>query len=337
MDKDKFSLGNFDDMDSSLADASPSAEASEDRSADRHIDDLGEDSSEEVSRSEKKIDTDVIEHPSVKAKKQADFRSPLNNAKLTELALDQIVPNEFQPRRIFNEEKLQELADSIRLHGIIQPLVVVARSDGRYEIVVGERRFRASKIAGLEVVPVFIREKISNQTKLELALIENVQRADLNPIEEAKAYQQLYVEFKLQVNQISERVGKSSSAISNLMRLLKLPAEIQRALVEEEISEGQARPLLSLRDNEEIMQMFEIIKRSGMKVRDIENKVREIRRRKIKVKEMFKPDPFLDSLENLLRSKLGTRVAVNRSAKGGRITIEFYSDEELNEIVDKIS
>ena len=121
------------------------------------------------------------------------------------------------------------------------------------------------------------------------------------------------------------------------MRLLKLPAEVQKALIEEEISEGQARPLLSLRDREEILQMFEIIKKQSMKVRDVENKVREIRRREIKVKEMFKPDPFLDSLENILRNKLGTRVAVSRSAKGGKITIEFYSDEELSDIIDKIS
>ena len=321
MDNDKFSLGNFDNVDD-IDD----------------IDDLeGDAPSTATPQNDTKVETDVIEHPTAKSKKQADFRSPLNNTKLTELALDQIVPNEFQPRRIFDEEKLQELADSIRLHGIIQPVVVVARNDGRYEIVVGERRFRASKMAGLRAVPVFIRDKISSQAKLELALIENVQRADLNPIEEAKAYQQLHEKFGLMVSEVSERVGKSPSAISNLMRLLKLPAEVQRALVEEEISEGQARPLLSLRDNEEILQMFEIIKQSSMKVRDIENKVREIRRRKIKVKEMFKPDPFIDSLENLLRSKLGTRVAVSRSAKGGRITIEFYSDEELNDIVEKIS
>jgi ParB family chromosome partitioning protein len=186
-------------------------------------------------------------------------------------------------------------------------------------------------------VPVFVRDRVSQQVKLEVALIENVQRADLNPIEEGKAYEQLREEFGLSVGEIAKRVGKSTPAVSNLMRLLKLPAEVQRALVEEEINEGQARPLLSLQNTEEILQMFQVVKRNDMKVRDIERKVREIKQRNIKVREMFTPDPFLESLENLLRGKLGTRVAVDRGAKGGKITIEFYSDEELSDIVGKIT
>lgn len=277
----------------------------------------------------------LVRHPKVSADPQAQFRMG-EGQPLLEVPLAQIVPNEFQPRRIFNEEKLRELADSIREHGIIQPLVVVARPDGQYEIVVGERRFRAAKLAGLGKIPVFVNPNISDEAKLELALIENIQRADLNPIEEARAFQRLHEEFRLQLTEIAKKVGKNISTVSNLMRLLTLPAEIQRALTENLISEGQARPLLSLRDREEILQMFKIILRDQMKVRDIENKVREIKKRNIKVKDMFTPDPFLESLENLLRSKFGTRVEVNKGAKGGKITIEFYSDDELNNIISKI-
>jgi ParB family chromosome partitioning protein len=278
----------------------------------------------------------IMKRPNVASDPQPKFHTSAGQPFL-EIELEQIVPNEFQPRRIFNEEKLHELAESIRAHGIIQPLVVVKRTDGRYEIVVGERRFRAARLAGLSRVPVFVNASLSDEAKLEVALIENIQRADLNPVEEARAYQRLQQEFGLSLQQIAQRVGKHDSTISNLIRLLNLPVEIQRALIEEVISEGQARPLLSLRDNEEMLQMFQIVVRDQMKVRDIESKVREIRKRKIKVQEMFTPDPFLESLENLLRNKLGTRVAVNKGAKGGKITIEFYSDEELNDIVSKFT
>jgi ParB family chromosome partitioning protein len=282
------------------------------------------------------IDPAVIKHPTANSGPQAELRN-YDGQQFLQIELEKILPNEFQPRRIFNPEKLQELAASIKEHGIIQPLVVLKREDGLFEIIVGERRFRAAKLAGLGTVPVFVKENVTRETKLELALIENIQRTDLNPIEEAKAYQRLQQEFGLKVRQIARRVGKSDPAVSNILRLLNLPMEIQRALIEEKISEGQARPLLSLRDPEEMLQMFRIVLRQQMKVRDIENKVREICQRKIKVQEMFTPDPFLTSLENQLRSKLGTRVQVNRSAKGGRITIEFFSDEELNDIVNKIS
>lgn len=275
--------------------------------------------------------TAITQHPTEKNHEQPKFDW------VELVSIDLIVPNEFQPRRIFNAEKLQELAQSIKEHGIIQPLVLTPREDGRYEMVVGERRFRAAKLAGLSSVPAFVKKDINSRTKLELALIENVQRADLNPIEEAKAYERLRAEFGLPVNEIARRVGKNASTVSNLMRLLKLPAEVQRALTEEVINEGQARPLLSLESTEEVLQMLRIIVRNEMKVRDVENKVREIKKRGIKVREMFTADPFLESLENLLRNKLGTRVRVNRSAKGGKITIEFYSDDELNNIVEKLA
>ena len=321
--EDEFKLGNFEGVNS---DDKP-VEDSE-KSQDRIL--------EQVGRDVEEISGEMTKHPTVKADPQAKFRTK-DGKPLLEIELTQIVPNEYQPRRIFDQAKLEELAASIKEHGIIQPLVVVPREDGKYEIVVGERRFRAARLAGLERIPVFVNPKLSSEAKLEIALIENIQRADLNPIEEAKAYERLHKEFGLSVGEIAKHMGKDLSTISNLTRLLKLPAEILRALSDGTISEGQARPLLSLRDNEEILQMFQIIIKQQMKVRDIENKVREIRQRRIKVKDMFTPDPFLQSLENLLRNKLGTRVEVNKGAKGGRIMIEFFSDEELNDIVGKIS
>lgn len=278
----------------------------------------------------------VMKHPTVKSDPQPKFRTR-DGQPLQEIPLEELVPNEFQPRRIFDEEKLQELAASIKENGIIQPLVAMPRSDGKFEIIIGERRFRAARLAGLAKVPVFVHENLSPGTKLELALIENIQRADLNPIEEAKAYQRLQTEFGLRVRDIAKKVGKDDSTISNLLRLLNLPVEVQRALIEKVIAEGQARPLLTLRNQEEMLQMFHIILKQQMKVREIERRVREIRQRNIKVREMFTPDPFLTSLEDMLRNKLGTRVQVNRSTKGGKITIEFFSDEELNDIVYKIA
>ncbi|MDP3740843.1 MAG: ParB/RepB/Spo0J family partition protein [bacterium] len=323
MSDDIFKLGNFEDVDE-IGSPSASSEASADKPP------------SPINGQATTNEREVMAHPTEKASVQAKFRSH-DGQPLLEIALDQIVPNEFQPRRIFNEEKLQELANSIKEHGIIQPIVVTLRDDGKYEIVVGERRFRASKLAGLASVPVFVSENLDAETKLELALIENVQRADLNPIEEAKAYERLHSEFGLKYVDVARKVGKDFSTVSNLIRLLRLPVEIQRALIEGVIAEGQARPLLTLKEHEEMIQMFHIIVANNMRVRDIESKVREIKQRQIKVKEMFTPDPFLESLENILRNKLGTRVQVNKGAKGGKITIEFYSDEELNSIIGKLT
>lgn len=351
MSDDVFKLGNFEDLSKSDLkqgfdklenldqDMSQEVVADLERIEDRLVDqglepgDLSRPSGTLPTPGEGKI----VRHPTVASDPQVKFRDQ-DNRPLLEIDVNDIVPNEFQPRRIFDEAKMQELAESIKERGIIQPLVVTKREDGKYEILVGERRFRASKLAGLKTVPALLSPKVNSEAKLEIALIENVQRAELNPIEEAKAYQRLIEEFGLKVGEIAKRVGKNGSTVSNLLRLLNLPVEVQRALVEEKIAEGQARPLLTLRDKEEMLEMFKVVMREGMKVRDIEAKVREIARRRIKVQEMFTPDPFLSSLENVLRGKLGTRVEVSKGAKGaGRITIEFFSDEELNNIVGKIS
>lgn len=335
MTDEQFTLGNFEGLGEGSGNASDASEALSGSvppsSAGRHF-------SSGTLTPEGEKGNDIVKHPTVKSDPQAKFRSPSPALQFLELELDRIVPNEFQPRRVFDPQKLEELAASIRENGIIQPLVVLpARSDGFYEILVGERRFRASKIAGLAKIPAFVSQPISDEAKLELALIENVQRSDLNPIEEARAYQRLKDEFGLRVGEIAHKVGKDESTISNLTRLLRLPVEVQRALIAGEIAEGQARPLLSLRDKEEMLAMYKIVLEQGMNVRAIEAKVREIRQRKIKVRQMFAPDPFLDSVTNLLRNRLGTKVEVNKGAKGGKITIEFYSDEELGELVRKMA
>lgn len=334
MSDDIFKLGNFEDL--SKSDMKDGFDK---------FDNLDQDMSQEVAadleRMEDRLEEggqEMIPHPTEKSDSQARFRSPRDDRQLLEIPLEQIVPNELQPRRIFDAQKLQELAESIKEQGIIQPLVVTKRDDNKYEILVGERRFRAAKLAGLQTVPALVSPKVNAEAKLEIALIENVQRADLNPIEEARAYKRLMDEFGLKLMDVAKRVGKNHSTVSNLLRLLNLPVEIQRALIEEKISEGQARPLLTLRDKAEMLEMFKVVQSSGMKGRDVEAKVREIARRKIKVREMFTPDPFLTSLENMLRGKLGTRVEVQKGAKGaGRITIEFFSDEELSDIVNKLS
>ena len=347
MNDDVFKLGNFEDLKGSdmkegfdkfdQLDEDMTQEVSEDMQRIQEKLEDPENPSPPTSPSPSSQGGELIRHPTVRSDPQAKFRDHAGKP-LLEIDVNNIVPNEFQPRRIFDPTKLQELADSIKEHGIIQPIVVTERSDGKYEILVGERRFRASKLAGLKTVPALLSPKIDSETKLEIALIENVQRAELNPIEEARAYQRLLDEFGLKVGEIAHKVGKNSSTVSNLLRLLNLPVEVQRALIEEKIAEGQARPLLTLRDKDEMLEMFKVVLREGMKVRDIEAKVREISRRKIKVREMFTPDPFLTSLENMLRGKLGTRVEVSKGAKGaGHITIEFFSDEELNNIVGKIT
>src|SRR3989344_3877467 len=198
--------------------------------------------------------------------------SSVPNHNMVEMVpINKIVANPYQPRKTFDGQKLAELADSIKFQGIIQPLVLVKTSDG-YEILVGERRYRASMIAGLKEVPAIIRGEMSDRVKLELALIENVQREDLNSIEEARAYQRLIDEFLLTQEQVAKKVGKSRPAIANILRLLNLPAQIQRAVIEGKITEGHARGILPLEDNrEQQIQVFEWIVREGVTVRDVEN------------------------------------------------------------------
>ncbi|MFZ2975585.1 MAG: ParB/RepB/Spo0J family partition protein [Candidatus Moraniibacteriota bacterium] len=251
---------------------------------------------------------------------------------ISEIEISKIVPNPYQPRTVFDEIKLQELADSIKEHGIIQP-IVVSKSGGQYQIIAGERRFQAAKIAGLNVVPVIFRET-NDQQKLELAIIENIQRQDLNSIEEAKSYLKLTNEFSLTQEEVAKKLGKNRSSVANKVRLLNLPIEIQKALIEGKITEGHCKLLLAIPNPEKQRAFYELIIKNGLTVRQTEDKTKEVtvhsHKRNIIV------DPETKSLEDELIGILGTKVKIKKSGGGGQIVIEYYSKEELNNILGKI-
>lgn len=249
-----------------------------------------------------------------------------------EIEISKIVPNPHQPRFHFDETKLQELADSIKVHGIIQP-IVVSKNGEQYEIIAGERRFQAAKLAGLLKVPVIIRD-VTEQQKLELAIIENIQRHDLNPVEEARSYQKLADDFDLSQEEVAAKLGKSRSAVANKLRILNLPVEIQKALMEGKITEGHAKAILAIENSEKQKALFDLIVKSGLTVRQTENKTKEISVRTHK--RSVSVDPEQKALEDNLSQVLKTKVKLQKSGSGGRILIEFYSEEELKNIVENI-
>jgi ParB family chromosome partitioning protein len=255
---------------------------------------------------------------------------------VTELPVDQIAPNPHQPRQAINEEELEELAASIAEHGLIQPLVVT-RAGETYQLVAGERRWRASQRAGLTVVPVVIKETTPQQM-LELAIVENIQRADLNPLEEAQAYSQLMEEFGLTQEVVAERVGKSRTAVANTVRLLNLPVEAQTALAAGKISEGHARALLGLKKQNQQLKILATIIERGLNVRQTEALVRQMSSEADPAKPKRSPlTPHDKAMVARFESQLGTKVELTRSAEdSGRITIHFYSEEELQAIFDAI-
>jgi ParB family transcriptional regulator, chromosome partitioning protein len=250
-----------------------------------------------------------------------------------EVEMIKIVPNPHQPRLSFNEEKLKELADSIKEHGVIQP-IVVTKSNGNFEIVAGERRFQAAKMAGLKTVPVLAREANEKQ-KLELAISENVQRHDLDAVEEAKAYKKLIDEFEMSQEEVSLKIGKSRSAVANKIRLLNLPVEIQKALIFGEITEGHCKLLLAIENPEKQRALYDMIKKNNLTVRQTENKTKEI---SVKThKRTINVDPQTKQIEDELSQKLGTKVKLTKSGNGGRVIVEYYSQEELNNILNHIN
>jgi ParB family chromosome partitioning protein len=253
--------------------------------------------------------------------------------KVEEVEIFKIISNPHQPRKDFNAEKLQELAESIKKNGIIQPILVTQRG-GQLEIIAGERRLKAAKLAGLSKVPVIIREA-DEQQKLELAIIENIQRHDLNPIEEADSYLKLSQEFGLSQEAVAEKVHKSRSVVANRLRLLQLPVEIQRALIEEKITEGHAKAILAITDPEKQRALFEMIIKNKLTVRQVEGKTREISVRKHK--RLLNVDPEIKAMEDKLASVLGAKVKLQKAGQGGKIVIEYYSEEELKSILEKIS
>ena len=262
---------------------------------------------------------------------------------LLEVGVEDIVPNPRQPRHALDPDALRELADSIREHGLIQPLVVTrlatqsasSEEDARYQLIAGERRWEAAKMAGLQRVPVVVKE-VTPQETLELALVENIQRADLNPLEEAAAYRQLIDEFGLTQEEVASRVGRSRSSVANSLRLLTLPDAVKEALAGNRISEGHARALLGLERDRDRLEALQTVLKRGLSVRQTEELVRRLlsETRESKITRFRAPETV--ALENAFRNALGTKVNLFRSKKGGKLVIHFYSEEELQRLYNLI-
>jgi ParB family transcriptional regulator, chromosome partitioning protein len=243
-----------------------------------------------------------------------------------------IKPNEEQPRRRFDEEKIAQLGKSIKEHGVIQPLVLKKKND-TYVIVAGERRFRAAKSIGLAEVPAVIME-LDDKEVLEISLIENIQREDLNPIEEAMAYKRLVEEFNLIQEDLAERLGKSRSVITNTMRLLNLDYRVQDALINVLISEGHGRVLLAIEDKQLQYVLSQKIIKDKLSVRETERLIKEISTRKTKRRASVGEDPYYSDIKDKLENYFGTKITLNTGKNKGKIEIEYYSEEDLQRILD---
>jgi ParB family transcriptional regulator, chromosome partitioning protein len=244
---------------------------------------------------------------------------------------DQIEANPFQPRKLFNDADLEELSESIKTYGVIQPLIVT-RQNGHYELIAGERRLRASKLAGLKKVPVIVRD-YDQQKKLEVALVENLQREDLNPIDTARAYRQLMDDFNLSLEEAAKKVGKSRPKVSNALRLLSLPEEIRTALSARKLSEAHAIYLLGIDSEARQLDIFRKILQNEWTVKETSRELRKIGGTK---ESRIKENPTDRAREATFRSFFGTKTEIKRANRGGKIVIDFYSDDELTEIVKKI-
>ncbi len=245
-----------------------------------------------------------------------------------------VEPDREQPRKEFDEEKINELADSIRQYGVLQPLLV-QKCEGYYKIIAGERRWRAAKVAGVKEVPVIIKE-YSSEKLLEVSLIENIQRQDLNPMEEAQAYQRLLQEYKLTQEEIATRVSKSRSAIANYLRLLNLEPQVQDMVAMGQLSAGHAKVLLGVEDKEVQCAFADKIVQEGLSVRQLEKLVQSLNKKPVSAKDDKPADnPWLyDSISSQMRDILGTKVNIIRGAKKSKIEIEYYSDEDLERLMD---
>lgn len=260
---------------------------------------------------------------------------------IVELPLDKIEPGPFQARQDFDQESISELAASIKTHGIMQPVVVRPLGDDRYQLVIGERRWRACREAGLQTIPAVIR-RLDDLASSEMMLIENVQRRDLNPLEEAQAYRRLIEEFGLTQDEISRRVGKSRPFIANTLRLLQLPTEVQSLIAKGFLSAGHGKVLLGLSDPAQQQRLAEEIVRRGLSVRETEKEVKRLSAvtktsRGVKEKGAVRQNPEVADVEERLRKLLGTKVRIVTGRRGGRIEIEFYSQEELTRLLELIA
>ena len=251
--------------------------------------------------------------------------------------LSKVEPNREQPRKNFDEDSLQELAESLKQFGMLQPILVQNRGD-YYEIIAGERRWRAAKIAGLKEVPVIVRE-LTDQEIVEISLIENIQREDLNPIEEAQAYKRLLTEFHLKQDEVAERVSKSRTAVTNSMRLLKLCDEVQKMVVDDMISSGHARALISIEDPEEQYLIAQKIFDEKLSVREVEKLVKDLHKPPKPPKEENKTlQAIYQEISERLKQSLSTKVSVSAKQNGaGKIEIEFYNHEDLERLLERIT
>ncbi|KRM96805.1 chromosome partitioning protein, DNA-binding protein [Liquorilactobacillus aquaticus DSM 21051] len=257
---------------------------------------------------------------------------------VTELKLTEIRPNPYQPRKTFDEESLAELTDSIKKTGVFQPIIVRKSTVKGYEIIAGERRFRASKLAGKETIPAIVRQ-IDEASMMEIAVLENLQREDLTPLEEAEAYNTLMEKLSLTQNQVSERLGKSRPYIANYLRLLGLPSEVKKMLQTEKLSMGQARTLLALRDKKQLVQLAEKTIHDNLTVRQLEQLIAEMNGKNSKKSKKVVKDPnepYYKQSETALQEKFGTKVAIKKRSKSGKgkIEIDYLSTKDFNRILD---
>jgi len=265
-------------------------------------------------------------------KNRGKVSNQLSPNNIQEIPLNKIETNPQQPRQYFNQQQLAELVQSIKQYGLIQP-VVVSRVGDKYQLITGERRYRAAKILNRKAIPAIIRP-IKEQEKLEISLVENIQRQNLNAIEEARAYQRLVNEFNLTAEKIAKKVGKRRPTISNALRLLKLPKEIQRAVIEGKISAAHGKAIAALTNSEEQLKLFQQIIRKQLNVQDAQKAARQVVVKKHL--RSIKIDSNILVKEERLENSLGTKVKIKKRGGHGQIIIEFYSDEELNEIINKI-
>ncbi len=268
----------------------------------------------------------------------------LTGRSVIQLDINKIVPNPRQPRKLFDDEKLQELSQSIKEQGVHSPLLVRKKGDF-FELIAGERRLRASKKAGLATVPVIIKD-FTDEQSLEIALVENLQREDLNPVEEAFAYKTLIDEFHLTHEQIAQKVGKSRVAITNALRLLDLPEKILKSISSGQITSGHARPLLAIADKNKQLEIYSEIVRNDLSVRDVESLVSVIlsefeekpaEKKKTKKRRIKEINPVIKDIEEKMISRLGTKVEIHGSNQKGKVIIHYYSQEDLERIIEEIS
>lgn len=281
----------------------------------------------------KGLDLLIPNNTSIKTEEKLEEKSIEKKAEVF-VKLSQIEPNKSQPRKNFNEDSLIELSESIKQFGVIQPLIVHKKED-YYEIIAGERRWRAAKLAGLKEIPVIIRE-YSDEERMEIALIENLQREDLNPVEEALAYKSLIKEYNLKQDEIAEKVSKSRTAVTNSMRLLNLPEEVQNMIVDEMISSGHGRALLAIEDKKIQINIANKIFEEKLSVRETEKLVKALNHPKEKKEKEEYIDTFIyEKFENDFKEILGSNVSIKRKSKDkGKIEIDYYSNEDLERIMD---